>query len=196
MTKETKKTTPVKKTTPAKKAVKKVETPKVETVKKEAPATKAPARAKRIEIDHNELIPCRSTTHGGLTYISKRTGERIFWEDYGAVQDITMGELRNLYASSPSFITNVRFVIDDEEAVEALGLVKLYEDIFDIGDLDDFFNKDYRELEEILPKLPKGLKDSVATKARAKIADKTLDSRSKIKLIEEKLQIELLLLED
>lgn len=195
MTTEKKPTTTTRKASTRKAPVKKEEKLEVE-IKAEETAIKTTARAKRVEIDSNELIPCRSTTHGNLIYISTRTGERIFWYDYGDVQDITMGELKNLHSSYPSFINDVLFVIDDEDAIEYLGLSKLYDTIFDIGNLDTFFDKEYRELEDTLSKLPKGLKDSVSTKAREMIKEGTLDSRSKIKLIEEKLQIELLLFED
>lgn len=184
--KQTKKAT-TKKATP-----KKVNEPAVEKVEE----VKTPERAKRVQIEPNELIPCRSTTHGELIYISKRSGERVIWDDYGDVQDITMGELKNLYASSPSFINDVLFVIDDEQAVDALKLTKLYETIFDIGNLEDFFNKDYDELEKMLEKLPKGLKKTVASKAGEMVKDGSLDSRAKIKLVEEKLKVDLQILAD
>lgn len=195
MTKEIEDKKATKKTPVKKVAPKKTEEVEVVVVEEEK-VEKKPVRAKRVEIDMNELIPCRSTTHGNLIYISKRTGERFFWNDYGDVQDIPFGELRNLNSTYPAFIKDVLFVIDDEEAVEALGMAKLYEGIFDIEDIETLFDKEYRDLEETLEKLPKGLKDSAATKARELMKSGKLDSRSKIKLIEEKLKIELLLLED
>lgn len=184
----------IKKATVTKKTVKrKTETKKVDAKEVDKKPT---IRAKRVEIDQNALIPCRSTTHGNLIYISRRTGERIFWNDFGDVQDITMGELRNLYSTYPAFINEVLFVIDDEDAVEYLGLTKLYNSLFYIDDLDSFFDRDYDELEEILPKLPKGLEESVATKARELIKEGTLDSRSKIRLIEDKLKIDLTIFDE
>lgn len=188
MTKEVEKKE-TKKTAPKKVAPK--GTVEVEAVEE---VVEKPARATRKQIDTNALIPCRSTTHGGLTYISKRTAERVVWDDYSDVQDITMGELKNLYASSPAFINDVMFVIDDEEAVEALNLTKLYDTIFDIGNLEDFFDKEYNELETLLEKLPKGLKKTVASKAGEMVKDGTLDSRAKIKLVEEKLKVDLQIL--
>lgn len=191
MTKETE-AKQTKKTVAKKTAPKKVSEPVVEKVEE----VKAPERAKRAQIDPNALVPCRSTTHGELIYISKRSGERIIWEDYDDVQDITMGELKNLHASSPSFINDVLFVIDDEEVVDALKLTKLYETIFDIGNLEDFFDKEYNELEKLLEKLPKGLQKTVASKAGEMVRNDKLDSRAKIKLIEEKLKVDLQILAD
>ena len=193
MTKETE-TKQIKKTAPKKTAPKKAK--EVEVVEEVVEVVEKPVRATRKQIDANALIPCRSTTHGGLTYISKRTGERVVWDDYDDVQDITMGELKNLYASSPAFINDVMFVIDDEEAVEALNLTRLYDTIFDIGNLEDFFDKEYNELESLLEKLPKGLKKTVASKAGEMVKNGTLDSRAKIKLVEEKLKVDLQILAD
>ena len=193
MAKETedKKTKVEKKVAPTKKKVE----PKVEKEQKATVET-TPVRQKRKDIDANELVSCRSTTHGNLIYISKRTGEQFFWYDFGTTLDIPYGELKALNATAPEFIKDVLFVIDDEEAVEALGLKKMYDQLFDIEDIESLFNMKYEELEVTLDKLPKGLKDSVATKALEMVKTGEFDSRSKIKLIEEKLQIELTLLAD
>lgn len=172
---------------------KKVEAQEVEVKKEEV---KQPVRTKRTQIDANELIPCRSTTHGELIYISKRTGERIVWDDFGNVQDITMGELKNLYSSSPKFITDVLFVIDDEEAVEALNLTKLYNGLFDLTNIEDFFDNSATQMSNLLDKMPLGLRQAIASKAGEKVKNGTLDSRNKIKVLQDKLKIDLLILEE
>lgn len=167
----------------------------VKEVKEPEKPSKTRERKKKIEIDRNEMIACRSTTDGRLVYLSPRTREQYIWAKYGAIQFIDMGELLSMQASSPGFLHNVRFVIDDDEAAEYLGLNKFYETVFQVEDLGKFLKKSYSELEEALPKLPEGLRDSVASKARVMVEDGTLDSRRTIQLIEKILKVELLLFE-
>ena len=191
MTNEKKNTrkTPTRKNSPVKKAENAVE---VESKKEETATEKntKPARAKRIEIDRNELITCRSTVSGRLIY---RTGEKdkIVWSDFGSERELEMGELIRMKGEHPKYLTDMLIVIDDEEAAEYLGLKKLYEDLFELEDLDSLFEKSNKELEDLLPKLPSGLKKTLATHARRLVEERTLDSLSKIRLIEQALGTDL-----
>jgi hypothetical protein len=156
-----------------------------------APEIQPTKRAKRVEIDRNEMIECRSATNGKLIYVSNRTSEKYLWDDFNAVVFIDMGELLTMKSSQPAFFNDVLIVLDDEDAVEYLGLKKLYETVFKLDDLDAFFDQPINELAEILPKLPKGLQKTVSTRARKLVENGRLDSLSKIKLIEEKLGVDL-----
>lgn len=198
MAKQTNKTTGApRKTTPKKETAKKVETVETETAEVEAPVVEKakPARAKRVEIDRDELIACRNAVDGSLIYISDQTRQKYNWDSYGRVQYITMGELMVMQGSQPRFLDDVWLIIDDEEAAQYLGLTKRYESLVGLEDLDAFFDLSLKEIEEILPKLPNGLKTTVATRARKLIQEKKLDSGNKIRLLEEKLNIELKMFE-
>lgn len=150
-----------------------------------------PKRKKKIEIDRNEMIACRSTTGGKLIYISSRSGDKYIWRDYGAVEYIDMGELLTMKSSQPTFLENVRFVVDDEEAATFLGLDRVYENMIQLDDIKSLFDKPATELGDILSKLPAGLKATVASKAREALENGSLDSRSVIKTIEDKLDVSL-----
>lgn len=173
-----------KKTTTKKVVAKKTITPK-EVVQE------IPKRTKRIEIDRNEMILCRSMTNGVLIYVSDRTRNRYVWSDFGTVQYIDMGELLDMRASHPKFLNEVQLIVEDDDAVEYLGLTKVYETVADFGDLDEFFNKSTDELSEILEELPSGIKRTIANRARTLIEDGTLDQLNKIKLLEDKLKVDL-----
>lgn len=195
--KETKKT--VAKKTAAKTTTKKVApkktAPKKEESKKDTPK-KTPARAKRAEIDRNELIPCRSVTTGTLIHISDRTRARYVWSDFGTRQYIEMGELLDMRASHPKFLSDVQMIVEDEEAVDILGLVHKYETLGDFDTLDDFFEKSADELAEILPNLPKGIKQSLGNRARHLVEEGELDRLGIIRVFEEALNIELRMFTD
>lgn len=180
--------TAAKKTT-ATKAVETVLEEVVEEVKVQ------PKRAiKKARIDNNELIPVRSTQNS-LIYISKRTGEQIEWSSFGEVQDISYGELNTMKSNQKRFFTEGWIIVEDEEAIEQLGLTKQYQDLLDINDMDEFFNMEIEDMEESLEKMPRGYKKSLAVEARKRIEEGGLDSRSVIKLLEEKLDVDLKIFE-
>lgn len=169
-----------------------VEEAKASEPKEEQEETKS-NRQKRVEIDRNELIACRSTTNGRLIYISPRSKEKFIWDSFGQVEFIEMGELITMKSAHPKFLMNVQLVVDDEEAAEYLGLNKIYDEMLYVDDLDEIFEKTNDELLEILPKLPAGLRKAVGTRARTLIEEgaQSLDSRSKVNLIGQELGIDL-----
>lgn len=145
-----------------------------------------PKRVKRVEIDRNEMVPVRSVTKGILVYISERTKARYFWHDYDVVQYIDMGELLDMRGHSPKYLNEVQVVIDDEEVAEYLGLTRKYEALVGLENLDDFFMQDNDTLSEIIPKLPKGIKTTLANHARSMVEDQRLDRLNTIELLERK----------
>lgn len=165
-----------------------------ETVKKEVvekPTPKQPVRAKKVKVDRDEMIPCRSMTAGTLVYISDRTRARFLWNDFGTVQYIEMGELLDMRASAPSFLEDIMLIVEDDEAVDMLGLTKKYESLSEFEGLDDILFKSASELKDILPELPKGIKRSLTNRARALIENGELESLNVIRAIEVALKVDL-----
>lgn len=184
----TEKKTITKKTAPKKTANTKIEAQDVEVVEE---VKVKPTRAKRVEIDRSEMIPCRSVTNGTLVYISDRTRAKYLWSEYGVVQYIDMGELLDMRASQPKLLNDVFIVIDDEEASQYLGLTQKYESLVDIDNIDTFFTKTEIEMSKILPKLPNGVKQSIAAHARKLIDDGTLGDLNKIRILDDHLKTDL-----
>lgn len=202
-TKDTKKTEDVKdtkakpktKATPKKKEVKKeTKVEKAEEIKevKEEPK----ARKKAVDIDLHELIEVRSVTNGGLTYISPKTGMKVRWQETGDVEYMEFAELMTMKSARRGFLEQPLIVIDDEDVVEKLGLTKLYENMFDIDDIDSFFELSVTKMSEQLETMPRGIKTLVADKATKMIKDETLYDLRKIKLLEDKVRIDLQILMD
>ena len=187
MTKETEK----KLTAREKAAQKKAEEASTKVEEKVSTKPEPTKRAKRIEIDRNEMIPCRSTVHGDLIYKSHRTRAKFIWEEFGTTLYLEMGELQDMNGSQRRYLHDGYIVVDDAEAAELLGLTKIYEEVAHIHSLDDLFDKSAEELLVTLPKLPVGMKSTLATKARELIEDGTLDSINKIRAIETVLGVDL-----
>lgn len=150
-----------------------------------------PKRKKRIEIDRNEMIPCRSAVHGSLIYIAPRTNARYLWEEFGSTLYLEMGELQDMNGSQRKYLQDGYIVVDDVEAAEFLNLTKIYEQLADLDDLNVLFGKSASKLEELLPKLPDGMRSTLAAKARELIDEGQLDSLNKIRAIEKALGVDL-----
>ena len=184
----------IKKTTATSKA-KATPVAPVEPVETVETVEQAPARArKRMDINRDDLILCRSARNN-LIYISKRTSEKFEWAEFGDVQYITMGELISMKSTQPRMLKEGWLIVDDEEAIEQLGLAQMYGNIFEIEDMDDFFAQSEQETERILSNMPRGFKNSIATFARERIESGTLDSNRKIKLLEQLLDVDLKIFE-
>ena len=152
-------------------------------------------RQKRVlNIDHNDLIECLST-QSNLIYISKRTNEKFEWENLDDALSLTMGELIAMKSGQSRFLSEGWLIVNDSEAIEYLGLEKVYGNMFDIDDMDSFFKLDLDEMKRILSNIPRGFKGTIAYYAREKIQNGELDSRNKVALLEEMLDVDLKIFE-
>ena len=170
------------------------ETQEKKTQEKEAPKKAVAKPRKKADINRDELILCRSAVRN-LVYISKRTSEKFEWADYGDVQYISMGELITMKSTQPRMLKEGWIIVDDEDAIEQLGLAKMYGNLFEIDDIDEFFELSDTEMKRILTNMPRGFKNTLATFAREKIQSGELDSNKKIKLLEDLLEVDLKIFE-
>lgn len=195
----TEKTTTTRRPRTRKETAPKVETVTEETVKaveevKEVQVETKPSRKKVNQIDLNELIPIRSLTNHKLVYVSKATNSKYVWSNYGDIEYLTYGEINTMKAQYPRFIHDCLIAIEDDEVIEILNLGKLYENLYTVDELDELFKKSSYELEELLPKLPNGVKKSVVSRAKELIENEELVDFRKIKTIEELLNVDLSIL--
>ena len=179
----------------------KVEEPKIEETAeevevKEVVEEKPKERKKAIDIDLHEFIEVRSVTNGGLSYKSPKTGVIVRWRECGDTEYIEFTELMTMKSSNPRFLNEPLIVIDDEDVVAKLGLSKLYEDMFDVDKLEEFFEYSVTKMTELLETMPSGIKTLIGDRAVNMIKDETLYDLRKIKLLEDKIKIDLQILMD
>lgn len=146
-------------------------------------------------IDSNELVPVRNVTTGRLTYISRKSGMEVRWQEYGDTEFIPFGELLTMKSSSPAFLQNPWCMIDDEQAIEVLGLKTLYESFIPVEELSSFFQLPAEVMEQKLKQSPKGTRETVSQYARTKVESGELDSVKIIKMLERELDIDLLMVQ-
>lgn len=173
---------------------------KEKQIKNESPETETEIKIekevvkpqKKKQIDRDSLISCFNLTSGKLTYISRKTGLQTVWSNYGDVDYIEFAELLTMKASQPKFLNEPWIFIEDEEVVNQLGLKELYKNIIPVNEVDDFFKLDANNAREILPKLPKGMKELIGDKARKGIQDGDLNNLKLIRLLEQELHLDLI----
>mgnify|MGYP001443490015 FL=1 len=166
------------------------ETPKRKTrTKKAAEKTVKPIVPK--DIDPEQYVTVRNGFQGRLVYVSKHTGERFVWGQFGAEQEMELRELKNAKNSYKKFFENNWFMFDEDWIVDYLGVQRFYRNAVRIEDFDEIFQKDAKTISEIISDMSDGQKKSVAYRARVLIADGAIDSNKAITALEESLGVEL-----
>ena len=166
------------------------ETPKRKTrTKKAAEKTVKPIVPK--DIDPEQYVTVRNGFQGRLVYVSKHTGERFVWDQFGAEQEMELRELKNAKNSYKKFFENNWFMFDEDWIVDYLGVQRFYRNAVRIEDFDEIFQKDAKTISEIISDMSDGQKKSMAYRARVLIADGAIDSNKAITALEESLGVEL-----
>lgn len=143
------------------------------------------------KVDLHEYVPVRNGFQGRLVYISKRTGEKFVWNQYGDEQEMELLELKNAKNSNKSFFQNNWFMFNEDWVPEYLGVKQFYRYALPINHFDDLFEMSPNEVEERVSKMTKGQKKSVAYRARQLISEGGIDSIRVINALEKGLGIEL-----
>lgn len=168
-----------------------VETPKRKTrTRKATEKTVKPIVTKNI--DPEQYVTVRNGFQGRLVYISKHTGERFVWDQFGAEQEMELRELKNAKNSYKKFFKNNWFMFDEDWIVDYLGVQRFYRNAVRIEDFDEIFQKDAETISQIIGGMSDGQKKSVAYRARVLIADGAIDSNKAISALEESLGVELI----
>lgn len=181
----TKPTTKRTNTTKQKPQVKNVVEEKVEVVKQEI------IKPEKRKLNRDDSILVMNNTAGTLIYKSNRSGQEWYFTEYGQTDTIELGELITMNNAHGKFLKEPWLIVLDDDAVEYLGLKRFYDNIFEFDNIDSFFEMPETKMEELLNKMPNGMKELIVGLSRRKIAEGTFDSMSKIRLIEQKLKVNL-----
>ena len=160
-------------------------------------STKQTSIVKKKKIPLDTMVPVKSGVNGILVYVSRKTGYEITWNEYGAIEYVEMSDLLAMRNTDKAFYENNWIYFEDTDEYSAtdcynfLEVFKFYDSSI-VGDsLEELFNKEPDEIKSICNNLSKGLRATVASMARTKIDDGSLDSNKRISALEEVLDIEL-----
>lgn len=134
----------------------------------------------------DDLIECRSNTSGELLVIGDKSGILYKFADYGDVESIEYQDLLYAVRRKSQNITTPRFIILDKDFVaQNKELDTIYSSIYSSKDLKDILKMSVREIKEIVPTLPDGVKDSLKGMVVNGINDGSFDSINKVRAFDE-----------
>jgi len=110
--------------------------------------------------------------------------------EYGDTDEVPFGELQLMRTTERRFLDDAWLIILDEDAVEALGMKEKYEYIFDYDGVLKLLQSP-ADLNEVLPKMPKTMRETVGSVAKRLLDEEKLYDTRVIKAIEENLKISL-----
>lgn len=145
-------------------------------------------KVEQSKFTDKDLIPCKSVTSGGLSFIGA-SGNRYCWENYGIIEYVEYGDLRReaQSANPTNYLYYPRFVVVDPEFVEQFPkLEEFYSQFYNNnGDFEEILNLPKEQMKEAIDKLPKGCKECIKGIIATQIDEGSLDSVAKIKMLDE-----------
>ena len=127
----------------------------------------------------------------GTVGVYNSLGRYKVWKECGSTVMLSVEDLVDIESLQPTMFTDGYLTIDDEEITEALGLTEVKETIDKVKNLEEFLKSDIKEIDRVLDKLPTAIKEHVITGAVNMVREDRIDSNRLIRLLENKLGIEL-----
>ena len=127
----------------------------------------------------------------GTVGVYNSLGRYKVWKECGSAVMLSVEDLVDIESLQPTMFTDGYLTIDDKEITEALGLTEVKETIDKVKNLEEFLKSDIKEIDRVLDKLPTAIKENVITGAVNLVREDRIDSNRLIRLLENKLGIEL-----
>lgn len=143
------------------------------------------------EIPLNTIVAVRNGCQGRLIYKSPKTGEVFRWEEFGDVQDMELGELRNVRGANKKFFQKNWFMFDEPWVIDYLGVGQFYKSALTIDEFDELFTLSPEDIKKRLENVSEGQKRAVGYRARMLIAEDAIDSNKVIAALEQALGTQL-----
>ena len=151
-----------------------------------------PVTGKTVDLLMEERILVKSINHGGLSYRAKSNGATFRWDKFGAVLPMKVSEIVEMNNHKKAYLSKPYVILMDERAIDYFQLRKLYENVAKIGDLDNLFQADFDTIKTSIDNILKAdLRDVLISKVRIMIDSGKLTNIKILKLLEEKLMVEL-----
>lgn len=151
-----------------------------EKIKNPTKVAKRIQKAIRIPLD--TIVPVVCNTVGGAIYTSKKImGYQIEWDDIGSIEYMELGELASMRNTDRRFFEDNWIVLEDTEEYTAMQLYdflkvsKYYKNVFTPESIDEIFTYSKDKIIKTISTLSKGLKETIAARAKQKLNEDTLD---------------------
>ena len=145
-----------------------------------------------VDLPIDTLIGVKSITFGGLTYKSKTNNAIFRWNQIGAVEYMTVGQLNEMNNYKTDFLRKPLVILLDERAIKKFRLTPVYENVAKINNLTAIFNSDMQTISNVIyDALRINMRDILISKVRQMYKNKKLKDIEVIRLLEQKLQFDL-----
>lgn len=148
------------------------------------------------KIPLDTIVPVTCNVVGGAIYkSSKINGYTITWDNYGSVEYVELSELVAMRNTARRFFEDNWIILEDTDEYTAIQLyeflkvTKHYEKVFTPENIDSIFELSDKDIIKTVSELSKGMKSTIATRAKMKIDAKELDSNNKIEALETALNV-------
>lgn len=142
--------------------------------------------------EQNDGIMCRSVCSGVLFIQGPKTGTIYQFTDYDDETEIEYRDLVAMVRSKDKNVYEPRIIIEDKDFLNEYSAVEdYYSSQFKTRDIKAILDMNEDEMVEVVKKLPRGALDNLKSIAAFQVANGYLDSRRKIKTLNEVLGIDL-----
>lgn len=146
-----------------------------------------------VDIANDVQIPVKSITFGGLTYKSRTTNAIYRWNQIGAIEYMTIGELNEMNNYNEAFLRKPLVILMDERAIRKFRLTSVYENVAKINNLSAVFNSDMATITKVIDDaLRVNMRDILISKVRQMYKNKKLVDVNILRLLQEKLQFDIM----
>lgn len=136
-----------------------------------------------INIDQKREVPVVSLVSYPVGYQCKLTPQFLSWNEYGDQHTMTIEEVNMMNSEYEGFIKEPMLMVDDEEFAEAYGLIDLYERIFELEDLDEFYKQRPNVIQKKIDALNKDSRKSLFLRTITLIKQGKLNNMSILRLL-------------
>lgn len=177
---------------------------KAPVVKTAEPKSAPPVpRTKALpKVDDSVRVRVRSNRFGRLGFVNSHTGDRYFWNEIDEVQDLTVGDIRNMRGQANAFLEQGWVVIEgiesaecvdltDKEIYDVLGLSKYYKDSKKSHYVRTARTWTLQQIKKFGPGLNRNLKANITASLNSSIKNGLLTDLSLIRAWEKALGTEL-----
>lgn len=145
-----------------------------------------------VDLPIDTVIGVKSITFGGLTYKSKTNNAIFRWNQIGAVEYMTIGQLNEMNNYKTDFLRKPLVILLDERAIKKFRLTPVYENVAKINNLSAVFNSDMDTIERVIDDaLRVNMRDILISKVRQMYKNKKLVDINIIRMLERKLSFDL-----
>lgn len=153
---------------------------------------KKPVKVKKLS--DTSIVTVISNFPGFLYYRDPRTQDEFEFAEYGDEHEMTIQQLKTMKAQHRRFFEDKWVTFSEDESddiIKHLKIEKYYKDGVEQNDLEDIFEKSVDEIADILDTATANEKSLILTKAREQYEAGELVNTHIIKLIEDKLQVDI-----